>query len=117
MYKTIIFEKASSIANIRLNRQEVYNAFNDELKKELSSSLKEAEKDPEVRVVILTGEGKAFCSGQDLKEVMANPMRNIGNSVRNHYNPIISAMRNMPKPIIARINGVAAGAGCSLAFA
>ena len=117
MYHSLIFEKSGGIAFIRLNRQEVYNAFNEELKKELLAALKEAEKDREVRAIVLSGEGKAFCSGQDLKEITANPNRNIGHAVRNQYNPIISAMRNMAKPVIAKVNGVAAGAGCSLALA
>jgi 2-(1,2-epoxy-1,2-dihydrophenyl)acetyl-CoA isomerase len=117
MYHSLIFEKSGGVAFIRLNRPEVYNAFNEELKKELLSALKEAEKDREVRAIVLTGEGKAFCSGQDLKEITANPNLNIGHAVRNQYNPIIYAMRTMAKPIIARVNGIAAGAGCSLALA
>ncbi|MEP7128185.1 MAG: enoyl-CoA hydratase-related protein, partial [Chitinophagales bacterium] len=115
MYETVLFEITNGKATITLNRPEVYNAFNDQLRKELLDALKEAEKNTTVRVVMITGSGKAFCSGQDLKEVMANPDRNISESLHKGYNPIIKQMRNMPKPIICRLNGVAAGAGCSLA--
>lgn len=117
MFETIQFESIAGKAIITLNRPEVYNAFNDLLRKELLDALKEAEKNASVRVVVITGAGKAFCSGQDLKEVMANPHRNISESLHHGYNPIIRQMRNMPKPVIGKVNGVAAGAGCSLALA
>lgn len=96
---------------------EVYNAFNEAMKKELQEALKDVERDKAVRVVIITGEGKAFCSGQDLKDAMNMPNRSFKQSLDTGYNPIIRAMRNMPKPIICRLNGVAAGAGCSVALA
>ncbi len=117
MFQTLLLEKQNGRATIKLNRPEVYNAFNELMKKELQEAMKEVEKDKDVRVVILTGAGKAFCSGQDLKEVMNMPNRSFLESLRTGYNPIIRAMRNMPKPIICRLNGVAAGAGCSLALA
>ncbi|MBX7108603.1 MAG: enoyl-CoA hydratase/isomerase family protein [Chitinophagales bacterium] len=117
MFETILFEITGAKATITLNRPEVYNAFNDLLRKELLQALKEAERQVAVRVVVITGAGKAFCSGQDLKEVMANPDRKIAESLHNGYNPIIRQLRNMPKPVICRLNGVAAGAGCSLALA
>ena len=79
--------------------------------------MKEAAKDPDVRVIILSGSGKAFCSGQDLKAISGIEKRSFIDSINKRYNPIIRAMRNMPKPIICRLNGVAAGAGCSLALA
>jgi len=117
MYNTLLFETENNKAVITLNRPEVYNAFNEQMKKDLQDALKEAEKSKDVRVVILTGAGKAFCSGQDLKEVMNLPNRSFSESLHKGYNPIIRSMRNMPKPIICRLNGVAAGAGCSLALA
>ncbi|MCC5920754.1 MAG: enoyl-CoA hydratase/isomerase family protein [Cyclobacteriaceae bacterium] len=116
-FKTILYSKESGVATIKLNRPEVYNACNTDLTTELRSALKAAEKDTEVRVVVLTGEGKAFCSGQDLKDSSKDPNRSFSDSVRDRYNPIIVTMRNMPKPIICRLNGVAAGAGCSFALA
>ncbi|MFM8832840.1 MAG: enoyl-CoA hydratase/isomerase family protein, partial [Cytophagales bacterium] len=74
-------------------------------------------KDDAVRVVVLTGAGKAFCSGQDLKDSASQGKRSFLDSLHKRYNPIITAMRNLPKPIVCRLNGVAAGAGCSLALA
>ena len=117
MFQTLLLEKNNGKALIKLNRPDVYNAFNELMKKELQDALKDVEKDKEVRAVIITGEGKAFCSGQDLKEVMNMPNRSFLESLNTGYNPIIRAIRNMPKPIICRLNGVAAGAGCSLALA
>ncbi len=107
----------NGIATITLDRPEVYNALNDELTFELQDALKQAKRDEEVRVVVLTGEGKAFCSGQDLKSGDPDTKRSFIDSLHRRYNPIIRAMREMPKPIICRLNGVAAGAGCSLALA
>ena len=117
MYQFLKYEKKGGIATITLNRPEVYNAFNNELSFELQDAFKAVKKDGEVRVVVLTGEGKAFSSGQDLKASQADPNRSFAESVRKRYNPLIKAMRELPKPIIGRINGVAAGAGCSLALA
>ena len=118
MYNTILLEKKDGVGTITLNRPDVYNAFNDEMSFELQAALKDVTRDPEVRVVVLTGAGeKAFCSGQDLKAG-----RNMGKgafqkSVLKRYNPIVKGLREMPKPVVGRINGVAAGAGCSLALA
>ena len=117
MFQNLIYTVESGIATIKLNRPEVYNAFNDELSFELQDAIKKASKDKEVRVVVLTGEGKAFCSGQDLKASSKVSDRSFYDSVINRYNPIIKGVRNMPKPVIGRLNGVAAGAGCSLALA
>ncbi|MFX1703085.1 enoyl-CoA hydratase-related protein [Chitinophaga sp. CC14] len=113
----LLLDIQDGIATITLNRPEVYNAFNDPLSYELQDALKKAEKDPAVRVVVLTGAGKAFSSGQDLKASMEAGKRNLSESLHKRYNPIIRAIRNMPKPVICRLNGVAAGAGCSLALA
>lgn len=108
---------ADNIATITLNRPEVYNAFDDTLSYELQDALKQVDKDASVRAVVITGAGKAFCSGQDLKAAMASGKRNLSESLHKRYNPIIRAIRNMPKPVICKLNGVAAGAGCSLALA
>lgn len=116
-FDTLIYQKQGGILRITLNRPEVYNAFNDALSYELQDALKNAAKDEEVRVIVLTGSGKAFCSGQDLKAIAGIEKRSFIDSINKRYNPIIRAMRNMPKPIICRLNGVAAGAGCSLALA
>ena len=116
-YNSLLFDKQGSITTITLNRPDVFNAFNDEQSYELQDALKAARKDDETRVVILTGAGKAFCSGQDLKAIAGAEKRSFIDSLNKRYNPIIREMRNMPKPIICRLNGVAAGAGCSLALA
>ena len=116
-YNSLLFDKQGSITTITLNRPDVFNAFNDEQSFELQDALKAARKDEETRVVILTGAGKAFCSGQDLKAIAGAEKRSFIDSLNKRYNPIIREMRNMPKPIICRLNGVAAGAGCSLALA
>ena len=113
----IIFEIKDKVCYITLNRPDVFNAFNDELSYALQDALKEATKNDEVRVVVLTGAGKAFCSGQDLKDIAQKENRSLRDSIDKRYNPMIRAMRAMPKPIICRLNGVAAGAGCSLALA
>lgn len=117
MFEFLKYEVESGVATITLNRPEVYNAFNDGLSYDLQGALKQANKDKEVRVVVITGEGKAFCSGQDLKASSQAEKRSFIDSLHKRYNPIIRAMRNMPKPIIGKLNGVAAGAGCSLALA
>jgi 2-(1,2-epoxy-1,2-dihydrophenyl)acetyl-CoA isomerase len=114
---TIALHVQDNIATITLNRPDVYNAFNDEQSYELQDALKQVEKDPQVRAVVLTGAGKAFCSGQDLKAAMEAGDRKLSESLHKRYNPIIRAIRNMPKPVICKLNGVAAGAGCSLALA
>jgi 2-(1,2-epoxy-1,2-dihydrophenyl)acetyl-CoA isomerase len=116
-FKFIRYQLTDGVATITLNRPEVYNALNDEITFELQDALKAVAKDEAVRVVVLTGEGKAFCSGQDLKASGGETKRSFLNSLHKRYNPIIRAMRSLPKPIVCRLNGVAAGAGCSIALA
>jgi 2-(1,2-epoxy-1,2-dihydrophenyl)acetyl-CoA isomerase len=116
-YQTVLTQTNDGITTIVLNRPEVYNAFNEQMKKDLNEALKEAERDPQARCIILRGAGdKAFCSGQDLKE-HAGEKRSLKESLEKSYNPMIRRIRTMEKPVIAMINGVAAGAGCSLALA
>lgn len=106
----------NGIATVSLNRPDAYNAFNEAMSQEFMVALKGALKDPEIRVIVLTGAGKAFCSGQDLKDAHgAN--RSLGESVEKRYNPMIRLIREAHKPFICRLNGVAAGAGASLALA
>ncbi len=108
----------NNIATLILNRPEVFNSFNREMALLLQSELDACEKNPEVRAIVITGSGKAFCAGQDLKEV-TSPELNPGfkKILEEHYNPIISRIRNIEKPIIGAINGVAAGAGANIALA
>lgn len=118
MFETILYELSEGILTITLNRPESYNACNEQLTTDLQAALKEAERDPAVRAIILTGAGKAFCSGQDLKDAPSGGgKRSLRDSLERRYNPIIRKISSLPKPIICAINGVAAGAGCSLALA
>ena len=118
MYNSLLYTNTDGVCTITLNRPDVYNAFNEELSAEFIDALKKTAKDESIRVVVLTGAGKAFCSGQDLQDVKKSEgKRSLGDSVLRRYNPMILAVREMPKPIICRLNGVAAGAGASLAMA
>lgn len=120
-YETVQFEVANHIATITLNRPDVFNAFNDQFSKELLGALKDAERNADVRVVIITGGGKAFSSGQDLgdlkKKYVPGHVPHLADDLRRRYDPIVKKIGEMDKPIIAAVNGVAAGAGCSLALA
>ncbi|SFC05809.1 2-(1,2-epoxy-1,2-dihydrophenyl)acetyl-CoA isomerase [Flexibacter flexilis DSM 6793] len=116
MFEHLLYQELNGVCTITINRPEVYNAINTKISYELQEALKKAAIDDNVRVIVLTGAGnKAFCSGQDLKESIEG--KSFADSLHRRYNPIIRIMREMPKPIIARVNGVAAGAGCSLALA
>lgn len=108
-----------AIAWIRLNRPERRNAIGTQARAELAAALKQVEKDPAVRVAVLTGEGTAFSSGADLRDFPAdgNAVEHVGRILRDDYMPMILRMRQMPKPIIAAVNGVAAGIGMSFAMA
>jgi len=116
-YDFLNYSIEAGVGRITLNRPEVYNAFNDELSYELQDALKQVKRDSQCRVLILTGEGKAFCSGQDLKASQGDPNRSFKDSLIKRYNPIISRISELPIPVICRLNDVAAGAGCSLALA
>ncbi len=116
-FQYLKFETSNGVATITLNRPEVYNALNDEITFELQDAFRAVAKDAGVRVVVLTGEGKAFCSGQDLKTGSTQGKRSFLESLQKRYNPLILGMRNLPKPIVCKLNGVAAGAGCSIALA
>ena len=116
-YQTLLYGLTDSVLTITLQRPEVYNAINEQMKKELNEAFQEAEGDNAVRCIVLRGAGdKAFCSGQDLKE-HAGGKRSLKESLEKSYNPLIKKIRTIEKPVIGMINGVAAGAGCSLALA
>lgn len=122
MYENLLYSVDNGICRITLNRPHVYNALNAGLITDITAAVGAADVDVSVRVVVLTGGGdKAFCSGADLKAGFTNATAgaglSLGKSLREGYNPMIMAMRELPKPIIGRVNGVAAGAGCSLALA
>lgn len=118
MYNSLLYEINNAVCTITLNRPDVFNSFNEELSAEIIEALKKAAKDETVRAVVITGAGKAFCSGQDLKDIKGKlGERSLGESVLRRYNPMILGIREMMKPVICRLNGVAAGAGASLALA
>ena len=102
---------------IKLNRPEVFNSFNKEMAFELQGILDNCEKNSAVRSILLTGEGKAFCAGQDLQELTAPDGPKLSDIVSEHYNPIINRIRSIEKPIVCAVNGVAAGAGANIALA
>jgi 2-(1,2-epoxy-1,2-dihydrophenyl)acetyl-CoA isomerase len=108
----------NNVAWISLNRPEVFNSFNREMAFLLQETLDNCANDTNVRAIVITGNGKAFCAGQDLKEV-TDPELNPGfrKILEEHYNPIIQKIRNIEKPIIGAVNGVAAGAGANIALA
>jgi 2-(1,2-epoxy-1,2-dihydrophenyl)acetyl-CoA isomerase len=115
---TVQYAISDGVATLTLNRPELYNALNAQLHADLMAALRQAERDATVRAVIVTGAGKAFCSGQDLREIPADGVQAlIGERLRASYNPLVAKLRGMPKPIIAAVNGVAAGAGMGLALA
>jgi 2-(1,2-epoxy-1,2-dihydrophenyl)acetyl-CoA isomerase len=117
MSDTVLSELNDGVLTLTLNRPDALNSFNVEMKEALLAGLKDAAKDKSVRVVVLTGAGRAFSAGQDLKERTAPGVVDLGTELRIRYNPIVLAMRKLEKPVIGAINGVAAGAGISVALA
>jgi len=128
----LLVEQKGKVRVISLNRPDKLNAFNDELTFKLQDALKECERDNDVRAVVITGSGRGFCAGQDLqsrsfstgqdqqtrgKSHEQGQSPSLGESIRRRYNPVIIRIRRTEKPFIAAVNGVAAGAGASLAFA
>jgi len=111
----ILKETKNNTLYITLNRPDVLNAFSTEMLMELQSAFKEAESD-EIRCVVLTGSGKGFCSGQDLKDYEKGN-KTFKQLLEEKYNPLIRQIMNLPKPVLCGINGVAAGAGLSLVLA
>lgn len=120
MADTVLYDVTERLATITLNRPDAMNALDDGTKAALRDALREAAQETTVRAVLLTGKGRAFCVGQDLKEHIG-ALRERGGSalttVKDHYNPITLTIAGMPKPVVAGVNGVAAGAGAGFAFA
>jgi len=117
MRDTVLRETSDGVLTLTLNRPEALNSFTVEMKEALLAALKDASRDKEVRAIVLTGAGRAFSAGQDLKERHGPDVADLGTELRLRYNPIILAMRRLEKPIVGAINGVAAGAGISVAMA
>ena len=114
---SILFHIADGVAYITLNRPEKFNSFNREMALALQECMDKAEADEAVRCIYITGAGKAFCAGQDLAEAIDPDGPELEQIVREHYNPIIRRIRHIEKPIVAAVNGVAAGAGANIALA
>ena len=115
-YEKILFTVADGVATITLNRPEKLNSFDRALSLEVIDALDRVKDDATVRAVVLTGAGRAFSAGQDLAEAMA-PGTKIQDILTTQYNPIVRRLRALPKPVVAAVNGVAAGAGANIAYA
>ena len=119
-YSNIEFEISKGVAILKLNRPDSLNSFTVDMHAEVREVLEQAAADPAVRAVLLTGNGRAFCAGQDLNDRAVAPgdeMPDLGDSVGNYYNPLIRLLSGMEKPVICAVNGVAAGAGANIALA
>src|SRR6516225_5593630 len=121
-YETLLVEKAGNVCTVTLNRPDSLNALNDAMTAELAKVVRQLQDDDQVRCVVFTGAGRAFSSGQDLgdlKKKYADPkfVPHLSDDLRRRYNPIIRGLRELEKPVLAAVNGVAAGAGLSLALA
>jgi 2-(1,2-epoxy-1,2-dihydrophenyl)acetyl-CoA isomerase len=119
-YATILFESRAGVARLTLNRPERLNSFNVEMHEEVRAVLDQVKEDGSCRVLILTGAGRGFCAGQDLGDRAVTPggaATDLGDSIERRYKPLVLALRNLPLPVIAAVNGVAAGAGANLALA
>lgn len=115
---TVLYAVERGVATLTLHRPEVYNALSAGMHADLLAALRAAERDEAVRALVITGAGKAFSSGQDLREFpVEGAATMIGERLRQSYNPLVAKLRGLPKPVIAAVNGVAAGAGLSLALA
>lgn len=115
--ESILVNFAHGVKHIKLNRPQVFNSFNKEMALRFQEELEEAKDNDEVRCVLISGEGKAFCAGQDLAEIMDPEGPELKSIVRDHYNPIVRQITALPKPVVAAVNGVAAGAGANIALA
>ena len=119
-YQTILFETSGGIARLTLNRPERLNSFNTDMHAEVQDALTALQRDDSARVLVITGAGRGFCAGQDLSDRVVAPggaPPDLGSSIERGYKPLILALRRLPLPVIAAVNGVAAGAGANIALA
>lgn len=121
-YETVELQIEDGVAEITLNRPERLNAWNQQFGEDLRSAILEDAADPSVRAVMITGAGRGFSSGADLKDMLeqsasGGPAPDVGTLLRERYHPIITGIRELPKPVVAAVNGPAVGIGCSLALA
>jgi 2-(1,2-epoxy-1,2-dihydrophenyl)acetyl-CoA isomerase len=113
---TVLFEIKDTVAVISLNRPEKFNSFNRQMALQLQKILDDCAADKNIRAIYLTGKGKAFCAGQDLSELVGENPPGFETLLKEHYNPIVSRIRNIEKPVVCGVNGVAAGAGANIAL-
>ncbi len=119
-YETIEFEITDGVAVLTLNRPDRMNSFNTQMHAEVRDALKQTKKSEAVRCLLITGNGRGFCAGQDLSDRNVDPnaeMPNLGESIEKNYNPLIRTLQGLEMPVICAVNGVAAGAGANIAFA
>lgn len=117
MPEHILFSVENQVARIVLNRPQVFNSMHHDMRQELMAALESCKNEPAIRAVYLTGSGKAFCAGEDLQEVVAPDGPSLNQIISTGYNPIVLAIRNLEKPVVCAVNGVAAGAGANIALA
>jgi 2-(1,2-epoxy-1,2-dihydrophenyl)acetyl-CoA isomerase len=115
----VLVEKRTGYRVLTLNRPDRLNSFNEAMHLALRAAIEEAEGDPDTRALLLTGAGRAFCTGQDLSDRLAKPGENVvlGGTLEAHYNPLVRKLRSLPFPVVVAVNGVAAGAGANIALA
>ncbi|MDV7454108.1 2-(1,2-epoxy-1,2-dihydrophenyl)acetyl-CoA isomerase PaaG [Acinetobacter baumannii] len=119
-HQNIIAEEKNGVGYLTFNRPKALNSFNVDMHREVAEVLNQWTKNPDVRCVVISGEGRGFCAGQDLGDRVVDPNAeapDLGYSIETYYNPLIKTIVNMPKPVICAVNGVAAGAGANIALA
>lgn len=119
-YQNIITEEKNGVGYLTFNRPKALNSFNVDMHREVAEVLNQWTKNPDIRCVVISGEGRGFCAGQDLGDRVVDPNAeapDLGYSIETYYNPLIKTIVNMPKPVICAVNGVAAGAGANIALA
>ena len=119
-FNTIEFKVEAGVATLTLNRPDTLNSFNTEMHEEVRTAMKQVQEDPSIRCLLLTATGRGFCAGQDLGDRAVSTeggVPDLGESVEKNYNPLIKSIMGLPKPVVCAVNGVAAGAGASIALA
>ena len=119
-FNTIEFKVEEGVATLTLNRPDTLNSFNTEMHEEVRTAMKQVQEDPSIRCLLLTANGRGFCAGQDLGDRAVSTeggVPDLGESVEKNYNPLIKSIMGLPKPVVCAVNGVAAGAGASIALA
>jgi 2-(1,2-epoxy-1,2-dihydrophenyl)acetyl-CoA isomerase len=119
-FNTIEFNVEAGVATLTLNRPDTLNSFNTEMHEEVRTAMKQVKEDPSIRCLLLTANGRGFCAGQDLGDRAVSTeggVPDLGESVEKNYNPLIKSIMGLPKPVVCAVNGVAAGAGSSIALA